>query len=74
VFGQKIAQAFANNGDLIANILYNLSAVAPSSASVARASFRRPFENAWRRCTPGRRPLAQQALELQSELQQTEAN
>jgi len=73
VFGQKIAQAFANNGDLIANILDNLSGSSALISIRGRASFSRPFERveALHRLADDR--LRSKALELQSELQQTEA-
>ncbi|MEA3135114.1 MAG: gliding motility-associatede transport system auxiliary component [Gammaproteobacteria bacterium] len=73
VFGQKIAQAFANNGDFIANILDNLSGSSALISIRGRASFSRPFERveALHRLADDR--LRSKALELQSELQQTEA-
>jgi ABC-type uncharacterized transport system involved in gliding motility auxiliary subunit len=73
LFGQKIAQAFANNGDFVANILDNLSGSSALISIRGRASFSRPFERveALRRQADDR--LRAKALELQSELQQTEA-
>jgi ABC-type uncharacterized transport system involved in gliding motility auxiliary subunit len=73
VLGQRIAQAFANNGDLIANALDNLSGSSALISIRGRASFSRPFERveALRRDADDR--LRSKALELQSELQQTEA-
>jgi ABC-type uncharacterized transport system involved in gliding motility auxiliary subunit len=73
VFGQKVAQAFANNGDLVANILDNLSGSSALISIRGRASFSRPFERveALRRQADDR--LRAKALELQSELQQTES-
>jgi len=73
MLGQKIAQAFANNGDLIANVLDNLSGSSALISIRGRASFSRPFERveALRRLADDR--LRSKALELQSELQQTEA-
>jgi len=72
LFGQKIAQAFANNGDFIANILDNLSGSSALISIRGRASFSRPFERveALRHQADDR--LRAKALELQSELQQTE--
>ena len=72
IFGQRIAQAFANNGDLIANILDNLSGTSALISIRGRASFSRPFEriDALKRKADDR--LRAKALELQTELQQTE--
>ncbi len=73
LFGQRIAQAFANNGDLVANILDNLSGSSALISIRGRASFSRPFEriDALKRQADER--LRAKALELQSELQQTES-
>jgi ABC-type uncharacterized transport system involved in gliding motility auxiliary subunit len=72
ILGQRIVQAFANNGDLIANILDNLSGSSALISIRGRASFSRPFErvDALRRQADDR--LRSKALELQAELQQTE--
>lgn len=72
LLGQRIAQAFANNGDLIANILDNLSGSSALISVRGRASFSRPFERieALKRQADDR--LRAKALELQTELQQTE--
>jgi ABC-type uncharacterized transport system involved in gliding motility auxiliary subunit len=73
VFGQRVAQAFANNGDLVANILDNLSGSSALISVRGRATFSRPFERveALRRQADDR--LRGKALELQAELRQTEA-
>ncbi len=73
VLGQRIAQAFANNGDFVANLLDNLSGSGALISIRGRASFTRPFERveALKRRADDR--LRSKALELQSELQQTEA-
>jgi ABC-type uncharacterized transport system involved in gliding motility auxiliary subunit len=73
LFGQRVAQAFANNGDLVANILDNLSGSSALISIRGRASFSRPFERveALRRQADDR--LRSKATELQSELQSTEA-
>jgi ABC-type uncharacterized transport system involved in gliding motility auxiliary subunit len=73
LLGQRIAQAFANNGDLIANILDNLGGSSALISVRGRASFSRPFEriDALKRQADDR--LRAKALELQSELQQTES-
>ena len=72
LFGQRVAQAFANNGDLVANILDNLSGSNALISVRGRASFSRPFERveALKRQADDR--LRGKALELQAELQQTE--
>jgi ABC-type uncharacterized transport system involved in gliding motility auxiliary subunit len=72
LFGQRVAQAFANNGDFVANILDNLSGSSALISVRGRASFSRPFErvDALRRRADDR--LRGKALELQAELQQTE--
>jgi ABC-type uncharacterized transport system involved in gliding motility auxiliary subunit len=72
VFGQRMAQAFANNGDMVANILDNLSGSSALISVRGRATFSRPFERveALRRQADDR--LRGKALELQAELQQTE--
>jgi len=73
VFGQRVAQAFASNGDFVANILDNLSGSSALISVRGRATFSRPFERveALRRQADDR--LRSKALELQAELQQTEA-
>jgi ABC-type uncharacterized transport system involved in gliding motility auxiliary subunit len=73
LLGQRIAQPFANNGDLIANVLDNLSGSSALISVRGRASFSRPFERieALKRQADDR--LRAKALELQSELQQTES-
>ncbi len=73
-FGQRVAQAFASNGDLVANILDNLSGSSALISVRGRATFSRPFERveALKRQADDR--LRGKALQLQAELQQTEAN
>jgi ABC-type uncharacterized transport system involved in gliding motility auxiliary subunit len=73
LLGQRIAQAFANNGDLVANILDNLSGSSALISIRGRASFSRPFEriDALKRQADDR--LRAKATELQTELQQTES-
>src|SRR6202041_899061 len=72
LLGQRIAQPFANNGDLIANILDNLAGSSALISVRGRASFSRPFERieALKRQADDR--LRAKALELQSELHETE--
>src|SRR6185437_10420699 len=72
VFGQRVAQPFANNADFVANILDNLSGSSALISVRGRATFSRPFERveALRRRADDR--LRSKALELQAQLQQTE--
>jgi len=72
ILGQRVAQAFANNGDLIANILDNLSGSGALISVRGRASFSRPFTRveALRHSADDR--LRAKALELQAELRETE--
>ncbi len=73
LMGQRIAQAFANNGDLVANALDNLSGSSALISIRGRATFSRPFERveALKRQADDR--LRAKVLELQGELQQTES-
>ena len=73
ILGQRVAQAFANNGDLVANILDNLSGSSALISVRGRASFSRPFQRveALKRQADDR--LRSKALELQTELRQTES-
>jgi ABC-type uncharacterized transport system involved in gliding motility auxiliary subunit len=73
LLGQRVAQAFANNGDFVANILDNLGGSNALISVRGRASFSRPFERvaALRHQADDR--LRAKALELQNQLQQTEA-
>jgi ABC-type uncharacterized transport system involved in gliding motility auxiliary subunit len=73
ILGQRIAQSFANNGDFVANIVDNLSGSSALISVRGRAGFTRPFERveALRRQADDR--LRSKALELQSELKQTES-
>ena len=73
IFGQRVAQAFANNGDLIANILDNLSGSSALISVRGRASFSRPFERIEALKHQADDRLRSKALELQAELQQTES-
>jgi ABC-type uncharacterized transport system involved in gliding motility auxiliary subunit len=73
LMGQRISQAFASNGDLIANALDNLGGSSALISIRGRATFSRPFERveALKRQADDR--LRAKVLELQSELQQTES-
>jgi ABC-type uncharacterized transport system involved in gliding motility auxiliary subunit len=72
LLGQRIAQAFANNSDLVDNVLDNLSGSSALISIRGRATFSRPFERveALKRQADDR--LRSKARELESELQQTE--
>jgi ABC-type uncharacterized transport system involved in gliding motility auxiliary subunit len=72
VLGQRVAQVFANNGDLIANILDNLSGSSALISIRGRATFSRPFEKveALKRQADDR--LRAKAQELEAELRQTQ--
>jgi ABC-type uncharacterized transport system involved in gliding motility auxiliary subunit len=73
VFGQRIAQAFANNGDLVANIVDNLAGSPALIAIRGRASFSRPFERIEALHRKADERLRVKAQELESQLHQTEA-
>jgi ABC-type uncharacterized transport system involved in gliding motility auxiliary subunit len=72
LFGQRIAQAFANNGDLVANALDNLAGSADLISVRGRATFTRPFERveALRRKAEDQFRATEQKLE--AELRATE--
>jgi len=73
LFGQRFNQAFANNGDLVANILDNLGGSNALIGIRGRASFSRPFERveALKRNADDR--LRAKVQQLQGELKQTES-
>ncbi|HMD74165.1 MAG TPA: Gldg family protein [Steroidobacteraceae bacterium] len=73
MFGQRFAQAFANNGDFVSNILDNLGGSSALISIRGHASFNRPFDRieALKRNADDR--LRSKALELQSQLKQTES-
>jgi ABC-type uncharacterized transport system involved in gliding motility auxiliary subunit len=73
VFGQRFAQAFANNGDLIANVLDNLGGSSALISIRGRATFSRPFERVETLKRQADDRLRSKALELQAELRQTES-
>jgi ABC-type uncharacterized transport system involved in gliding motility auxiliary subunit len=72
VFGQRATQAWANNGDLLLNVLDNLSGSADLISVRGRATFTRPFERveALRRSADDRFRAKEQQLE--QELRSTE--
>jgi ABC-type uncharacterized transport system involved in gliding motility auxiliary subunit len=71
-FGQRIAQAWASNGDLVQNALDNLAGSTDLISVRGRASFTRPFERveALRRAADERFRAKEQ--ELEHELRDTE--
>jgi ABC-type uncharacterized transport system involved in gliding motility auxiliary subunit len=73
LFGQHVAQAFANNGDFVANLLDNLGGSSALIGIRGRASFTRPFQRveALKRQADDR--LRVKAQELEAELKQTES-
>jgi ABC-type uncharacterized transport system involved in gliding motility auxiliary subunit len=71
-FGQRVAQAFANNGDLVLNSIDNLAGSTDLISVRGRATFTRPFERveAIRRSAEERFRATEQQLE--QELRTTE--
>jgi ABC-type uncharacterized transport system involved in gliding motility auxiliary subunit len=71
-FGQRVAQAWANNGDLLANALDNLAGSTDLISVRGRATFTRPFERveALRRNAEGK--FRDTEKQLESELSATE--
>jgi ABC-type uncharacterized transport system involved in gliding motility auxiliary subunit len=72
LLGQRIAQAFANNGDFVANAVDNLTGSGALISIRGRATFSRPFERVEALKHQADDRLRSKVLELQSELQQTE--
>ena len=72
ILGQRVSQAFANNGDFIANILDNLSGSGALISVRGRASFSRPFTRVEQLRHSADDRLRSKSLELQAELRQTE--
>ena len=72
IFGQRVSEAWANNGDLVLNILDNLAGSADLISVRGRATFTRPFERveALRRSADDRFRSKEQ--ELEQELRTTE--
>jgi ABC-type uncharacterized transport system involved in gliding motility auxiliary subunit len=71
-FGQRVAQAWANNGDLVANALDNMAGSTDLISVRGRATFTRPFDrvDALRRNAEDKFRATEKQLE--SELQATE--
>jgi ABC-type uncharacterized transport system involved in gliding motility auxiliary subunit len=72
ILGQRVAQPFANNGDLIANVLDNLGGSGALISVRGRASFSRPFTRVEQLRHSADDSLRSKVLELQGELRQTE--
>jgi ABC-type uncharacterized transport system involved in gliding motility auxiliary subunit len=72
LFGQRVASAFANNGDLIANAMDNLAGSSDLISVRGRATFTRPFDRVegLRRSAEDRFRATEQRLE--EELKSTE--
>ncbi len=73
MFGQRVMQPFAGNGDLIANLVDNLSGSAALISIRSRAGFSRPFERVEALRHRADERLRGKALELTTQLRQTEA-
>jgi ABC-type uncharacterized transport system involved in gliding motility auxiliary subunit len=71
--GKKMSQAFANNGDFVANALDNLAGSSALISIRGRATFSRPFERVEVLKRQADDRLQAKALELQQELHQTES-
>jgi ABC-type uncharacterized transport system involved in gliding motility auxiliary subunit len=67
LFGQHVAQAFANNGDLVLNTLDNLAGSADLISVRGRATYTRPFDRveALRRTADDKFRAKEQELETQ---------
>lgn len=67
VFGQRVSQAWANNGDLVWNIIDNLGGSNELISVRGRATFSRPFDrvDALRRSAEGQFRAKEQELEAQ---------
>ena len=71
--GKKMSQAFANNGDFVANALDNLAGSSALISIRGRATFSRPFERVEVLKRQADDRLQAKALELQAQLHQTES-
>jgi ABC-type uncharacterized transport system involved in gliding motility auxiliary subunit len=71
-FGQRVASAFANNGDFVFNALDNLTGNADLISIRGRATFRRPFEKVEELTRIADEKFRETEERLQAELQQTE--
>jgi ABC-type uncharacterized transport system involved in gliding motility auxiliary subunit len=73
LLGQRVQQAFASNGDFVANALDNLGGSSALISIRGRATFSRPFERVEALKHQADDRLRAKVLELQTELQQTES-
>ena len=71
-FGQRMTQAFANNGDLVQNALDNLAGSADLISVRGRASFDRPFERVLKLRRVANERFHAKEQELEQQLQSTE--
>lgn len=72
-FGQRVASAFANNGDFVFNALDNLTGNADLISIRGRQTFRRPFEKVDELNRIADEKFRTKEESLQEELRQTEA-
>jgi ABC-type uncharacterized transport system involved in gliding motility auxiliary subunit len=71
-FGQRVAQAWANNGDFVWNALENLAGSGDLISVRGRASFRRPFERVESLRLRAEDRFRAKEVELEQELEATE--
>ena len=71
-FGQRIAQAWANNGDLVLNALDNLAGSSDLISVRGRAAFRRPFDRVDDLRVAAEDRFRAKEQELEAELRATE--
>lgn len=71
-FGQRLAQAWANNGDLVLNALDNLAGSGDLISVRGRAAFTRPFERVERLRVAAEDRFRAKEQELEAELRATE--
>jgi ABC-type uncharacterized transport system involved in gliding motility auxiliary subunit len=72
VFGQRVEQVFANNGDLVLNTLDNLGGSADLISVRGRASFSRPFDRVERLRHIADDQFRAKEQELEQQLRDTE--
>ncbi len=72
VFGQRVDQVFANNGDLVLNALDNLAGSADLISVRGRASFARPFDRVERLRHIADDQFRAKEQELEQQLRETE--
>jgi ABC-type uncharacterized transport system involved in gliding motility auxiliary subunit len=72
VFGQRVEQVFANNGDLVLNTLDNLAGSADLISVRGRASFARPFDRVERLRHVADDQFRAKERELEQQLRDTE--